>query len=103
MYSAAQGFTTFYLLLTMSLYTIFLTQMFLGIIVGHFETEWNLVNEMKGNNQESFNVAQVVKNIVKQYFKERVEEEQKKMTSDINKQRGGGSGGGAGGGKSSSS
>ena len=57
MYSAAPGFTTFYLLLTMTLYTIFLTQMFLGIIVGHFETEWNLVNEMKGSNQESFNVA----------------------------------------------
>ena len=43
MYGAAPIFTTFYLLVMMSLYTIFLTQMFLGIIVGHFETEWNLV------------------------------------------------------------
>ena len=49
MYFAAPGFTTFYLLLMMSLYTIFLTNMFLGIIVGHFETEWNLVKDLTSN------------------------------------------------------
>ena len=46
MYSYAPGFTTLYLFLMMSLYTIFLTQMFLGIIVGHFEDEWNLVKKI---------------------------------------------------------
>ena len=43
MYAALPRFTTFYLILTMALYTIFITQMFLGIIVGHFDEEWNRV------------------------------------------------------------
>ena len=43
MYAAAPLFTTWFLLQMLSLYTIFLTQIFLGVIVGHFEHEWKLV------------------------------------------------------------
>lgn len=43
MYAAAPRFTTFFLLLTMSIYTMFLIQMFLGIIYGHFSEEWSRV------------------------------------------------------------
>ena len=69
MYNYAPFFTTFYLLLMMSLYTIFLTQMFLGILVGHFETEWNLVKDLTSQDEKSFNVAAVVWRIVYKYFK----------------------------------
>ena len=75
MYFAAPGFTTFYLLLMMSLYTIFLTNMFLGIIVGHFNTEWNLVKDLTSAEDQKFNVAAVVWRIVYKYFKEREKEQ----------------------------
>ena len=75
MHSYAPGFTTLYLFLMMSLYTIFLTQMFLGIIVGHFEDEWNLVKKIQSGdkNKQSFNVAAVIWRILVNYFEERME------------------------------
>ena len=75
MYGSAPGFTTFHLLLMMSLYTIFLTNMFLGIIVGHFETEWNLVKDLTSSEDQKYNVAAVVWRIVYKYFKEREKEQ----------------------------
>ena len=84
MYAASSFFTTFYLLLIMTLYTIFLTQMFLGIIVGHFEAEWKLVKDLqqdKSKDGKSFNVASVVWLILSKYFNERreVQEEKEKI------------------------
>ncbi len=46
MYAVASGFTTFFLVMCMSLYSIFMTPMFLGIIVGHFEIEWSRVKSI---------------------------------------------------------
>ena len=77
MHSYAPGFTTLYLFLMMSLYTIFLTQMFLGIIVGHFEDEWNLVKKIQSGDKkkQSFNIGAVIWRILVNYFEERMEQQ----------------------------
>lgn len=54
MYYVAADFTTFFLFICMTLYSIFLTPMFLGIIVGHFEIEWARVKNIQFTKKQSF-------------------------------------------------
>jgi len=43
MFASSPKFTFFYLLMSMVLYTMFIAQMFLAVVVGHFQAEWTRV------------------------------------------------------------
>jgi hypothetical protein len=78
MYSVAAGFTTFYLLMCMTLYSIFMTPMFLGIIVGHFEIEWGRIKSIQEMQKQSFKIYDVIWRILTGYFGQMHREEKDK-------------------------
>jgi len=48
--------------------------MFLGIVVGHFESEWKRVEAINSNKSESFNVFAIIARILVTYFNDRRKE-----------------------------
>ena len=53
----------------MTVYSIFLVQIFLGIVVGHFEVEWKRVEAIHNSNKDqSYNVIAIMFRIMKTHF-----------------------------------
>ena len=71
MYTVQPLFTAAFLWLLLTLYTIFILQMFLGIVIGHFELEWKRVEVINASNQLSNNLFAVITRVFKTYFNDR--------------------------------
>mmetsp|Transcript_35212 Transcript_35212/g.46379 ORF Transcript_35212/g.46379 Transcript_35212/m.46379 type:complete len:160 (-) Transcript_35212:2846-3325(-) len=79
MFSVSPIFTTFYLFMSMTLYTMFITQMFLGVVVGHFLDEWKRVHQIVSQSNESFRILPVIWRVVKGYYKHRRDEKERSL------------------------
>lgn len=54
----------------LTVYSIFLAQIFLGIVVGHFEVEWKRVEAIHNSNKDqSYNVIAIIYRILSTHFK----------------------------------
>jgi hypothetical protein len=71
MYNVQPLFTAGFLWLLLTLYTIFILQMFLGIVIGHFELEWKRVEVINATNEENNNLFAVITRVIKTYFNDR--------------------------------
>lgn len=61
--------TLLYLGIIMTVYSIFLVQIFLGIVVGHFEVEWHRVEAIHNfKKDQSYNVIAIIFRILKTHF-----------------------------------
>ena len=58
----------------MTLYTIFIVQMFLGVVVGHFEHEWKRMQTINSDKSQSYNLLAVIARILITYFTTRKKE-----------------------------
>ena len=84
MFASSPNFTTFYLFMSMVLYTMFIAQMLLGVVVGHFMAEWSRVQKIiKESKGESFSLPPVIWRVIKGYFNLRVKEELKKEMKNV--------------------
>lgn len=80
MYSSSPNFTTFYLFMSMIMYTMFISQMLLGVIVGHFMTEWKRVHQIvRDSPGKSFTILPVIWRVIYEYFTQRRDKELKAL------------------------
>ena len=79
MFAVSPIYTFFYLFMSMTLYTFFITQMFLGVVVGHFQEEWKRVQKIVSQSHESYNLLPVIWRVICDYFVYRRDEEERKL------------------------
>ena len=79
MFAVSPIYTFFYLFMSMTLYTFFITQMFLGVVVGHFLDEWKRVQQIVSQSHESFSLLPVIWRVITDYFSHRRDEEERKL------------------------